>query len=668
MEFSPDGKRLITIGGVEWQNRPATELKVCDAQTGQELRNFRLDGDVSYTVLSSDGQRLASGSDRDKKVTIWDTQTAQKILALECGVKELVFSPDGKRLASQPEKGEVKLWDAQTGQQLPTFKGPTAEINALAFSRDGHRLACAFEDKDKTVKVWDAQSGQQLLTLKDTEWVYGLAFSPDGKRLLSASGFADYGAGRDDHAVVKIWDIQTRQELLSVQEESKFTCLALSPDGKRIATAEANETRPRMKLRDAQTGQLIFKFQGHTSRIKTMAFSSDSEHLASSSEDGTLRIWDLKAGEEIRTLRGHAAHTLAAHRLVFSPDGKRLASARQFQGVKVWDAQKEPEGLSLKGIFGLSYLNADNDLRDPYLVFSQDLRHVVGILPGAVKVWNARTGQETLTIKGHTDLVRSAAFSRDGKYLASGDGKHPFGSDGRPIPTHGVVKIWDGKTGHELHTLKGHITPVWCDAFSPDGKRLASVSEDRMVKVWDRQTGQELFSTPKEPQFRVWMSFSLAFSPDGKRLAGLAGQDVKLWDAQTGKEELKIQVGSWYIASLTFSPDGKRLAGVSGNPWAWSPRSVKVWDAQTRKELLSLTGQTGYCSLAFSPDGKRLATVSRDLLKLWDAQTGQELLSLHGHTELGGSVAFSPDGRRLGMVSTQGTVKFWDAPQPPEKP
>jgi DNA-binding beta-propeller fold protein YncE len=253
-----------------------------------------------------------------------------------------------------------------------------------------------------------------------------------------------------------------------------------------------------------------------------------------------------------------------------------------------------------------------------------------------VKVWDTATGQETLTLNGHTGPVYSVAFSRDGKRLASGSADH-------------TVKVWDAQTGQETRTLQGHTGGVSSVAFSPDGKRLASGTGDQQqgeVKVWDAATGQGTLTLKGDTGGVT----DVAFSPDGKRLAGATWGSVMVWDAATGQETLTLkrqlsriltdEEGMCSANSVAFSPDGKRLASGSYDG------SIKVWDAQTGRETLTLKERGGASqfgkSVAFSPDGKRLAGDS----VLLDAQTGEELIAL---PRLGGEshVIFSPDGNLL---------------------
>jgi hypothetical protein len=264
-----------------------------------------------------------------------------------------------------------------------------------------------------------------------------------------------------------------------------------------------------------------------------------------------------------------------------------------------------------------------------------------------VRLWDAATGQEVLTLRGHSAAVQGVAFSLDGRRLASAS-------------QDGTVKLWDATTGQEVLTLRGHSAAVQGVAFSPDGRRIASASWDRTVKLWDATTGQERLTL----RGHSGPISGVAFSPDGRRLASASrDRTVKLWDAATGQEVLALRGYRSTVWSVAFSPDGRLLASSSQD------RQLKLWDAATGQERLNLRGHSdGVWSVAFSPDGRRIASASWDgTVKLWDAATGQERLTLRSHSLPVQSVAFSPDGRRIASAGHDGTVKLWDAtPLTPE--
>jgi WD40 repeat protein len=243
-------------------------------------------------------------------------------------------------------------------------------------------------------------------------------------------------------------------------------------------------------------------------------------------------------------------------------------------------------------------------------------------------------------LETHSGSVLSVSFSPDGKTLASG-------SDDK------TIKLWDVTTGKEIGTLNGHSNEVLSVSFSPDGKTLASGSDDKTIKLWDVATGKKIRTINGHSSSVL----SVSFSPDDKTLAsGSDDKTIKLWDVATGKKTRTINGHSSSVLSISFSPDGKTLASGSDD------KTIKLWDVATGKKIHTLKGHSSsVLSVSFSPDGKTLASGSGDnTIKLWDVATGKEIRTLKGHSNTVLSVSFSRDGKTLASGSDDKTIKLWD--------
>jgi WD40 repeat protein/serine/threonine protein kinase len=651
--FGPEGKQVASAG---WDGTVA--LWQLDAPSGDEEPTL-LRGHTKpprAVVFSGDGRWLVSGGD-DGVVCVWRVGVNPEHTVLGeafVGAPGLAFRPDGKQVAAacwylhktEPGRaetaGEVRLFDPAGGsrQEPLLLHGHRGELAAVAYAPDGGKLATA--GNDGKLMLWDTREGVHLRTLEGHERkATGVVFHPDGKQLISC--------GED--GTIRVWRLPKGDLLRKLEGHAgAVTSLAVSADGRWLASGGADKT---VRLWELAAGRMVRSLEGHGDRVTAVAFSPAGTAVASGCSDHGVRLWDRETGGLRHLLWGHSGPVRS---LAFHPGGRRLASAGGQNlapgEIRLWDVEKGSALLALRNRSG------------PFtgVAFSPDGTALAsvdsgGLHEGEVRVWtsdpvNAAPAalrppavRQRAVLSGHTQGVVSAAWSPDGRVLASGSIDR-------------TVRLWDPAAGKETGLLRGHEGAVWPVEMLAGGQTLASGGWDRTVRLWELPSGKAR-ATLDHPDAVI----ALAGSADGRTLAaGVKDGSVRLWDAAGGGLRHTLRGHEKMVTSLAFAPDGRTLATGSFDG------TVKLWDPAGGKERQTIQALMNVFAVTFAPGGKVLATACGDgdppkgthVVKLWDAGTGWEQVTLEGPTHIIRSLAYHPEGQVLAAGTQGGELWLWD--------
>lgn len=601
------------VRNIRGEVRPETRIRAIATlqQAVHQIREVnRLEGHertVIDAAYSPDGEHLVSVSD-DRTVRLWQQDgTLLRTMADHSDlVRSVSWHPNGQRFITASYDQTLRLWQ-RDGGLLATWEGHNAKINRVAWSPDGKYVASV--DADGEVIVWTARGEKWRRWHTGQGWLGDVVWHPE-RSVIAIAGSSG----------VRLWDLQGRALATLAGHEQTVNALSFSPDGEHLLTA-GKAGLVRLWRSD---GTLLQRWEAHGDRIVSVSFSPDGRQVATASTDKTTKLWNTD-GQLLKVLEGHNA---PIYRAAFHPTAPHLVTVSADTTLRIWHLTGQPRDQ-------LSHTSAVNVVR----FHPHNNQLITGTQAGDIRLWQ-RNGQFLRRLYRHGNEVQDLQFNPAGKTVFSagvnrqiqaqtlkgkvnqkyrGDLEVDLSPDGQwlvmgsPASQLQVVR----QNGESLQTLQGHQSMITTTRFSPDGRLLASGSEDETVRIWRREGDR--------------------FSPDASILRGHGST----------------------INQVAWTPDGQVLASASDDG------TIRLWQ-RTRSYQFAPRAKVlrGHLSkvqaVAFSPDGQILASGGEDgTVKLWTLQ-GTLLTTFEGHEGAVRSLDFSPDGLLLASASSDTTTILWN--------
>ncbi len=581
---------------------------------------------------------------------------------LEARVNDLRLSRDGSGLLVSPLLGRARLLGMDKKTPDGGEFGPASGVLAAALSPDGHIALTA--SANWVAELWDTKTGAKIAGFPHPDWVRDVAFSPDGKRFITACG----------DGKVRLWELGGALPSLTLSENAKAVLHAeFSPDGKWLVAAGEDNTA---RLWNVSTGERVGPPMAHDQWVYSASFSPDGKFLVTASYNRKARMWSVPEGKPFGIAMEHSEGVKSAR---FSPDGQYIVTAGFDSTVRIWDSKS---GAPVRQ-------NAILRHNSPVVVaaFNPDGRQIItGCVNGTIRVWDLAGGLATpraldgvaspdglLWALVTNNVIRVAATSPGGaqrplitcpsRVLQTGfsrTGSHLLAicaTINAAGQTNKSIGVWNTSTGQPVSPMIPFSRSLLDTCLSDDGRKLA-LFDKTTLHVINLPGSDE--SWP--PLSHTKVVAGAAFDHAGNLLATFADNQVFVWDLHTGKTEFPPLTLDAQVNSVEFNPKGD-LFVTSITDLQINERCAQLWDAKTGKPVgQPLWHHDGVLGASFSPDGERVVTSSEDFSAIvWNIRTSEPATRPLLSENQVFSSSFSADNRWVATASSDRSARLWDA-------